>query len=267
MDRRIFLAAVSGISAGTFLNAVAGDSEEVKWGNLNGRFIYDGEPRERTKLEVTKDTAFVKEPLFDESLLVDPKNRGVSNVMVRLVAERSGKLPVHPSLDEASRNPVNAAIEGLVFRPHVIVVRTGQTLVLKMPDLVGHNPNWHAPRNPEIGKMINSSKKMTRVFNHLEPEPIQVSCSVHPWESAILVVTDHPYVALSQADGSFAIKNVPVGTWDFQLWHERARWLKRITIGGKRRDLVDGKLRIKIKPGENDLGEIRIEPKLLEWKR
>jgi hypothetical protein len=267
MDRRFFLAGVSSVSAGAFLHAVGADSAEPQWGNLKGRFIYDGDPPKPAKIEASKDAAAVNEPLFDESLVVDKDGRGLANVVVRLVAERSAKLPVHPSPDEASKMPVNAALSGLEFRPHVIVVRTGQTLVLKMPDPVGHNPNWHAPSNPEMGKRINAGTTLRRVFKHPEREPILADCSIHPWESAILVVTDHPYVAVSQADRSFTIENVPVGPWDFQLWHERAKWLKRITIGGKGRELEKGKLRIEIKPGVNDLGEIKVGPKLLERER
>ena len=267
MNRRIFLASSTGISGGAFVSAIAGDSAEIEWGELQGRFVYDCEPPKPMQFEVTKDKGFVKEPLFDESLLVDQENHGLANVVVRLVAERSVQLPTHASHAEGSKKPVHAAIDGFTFRPHVVVVHTGQMLVLKMSDPVGHNPDWYAPRNPEFGKALNTSAKLTRVFYHAEPEPVRVDCRIHPWENAVLVITDHPYVRVSKVNGSFTLDHVPVGTWDFQLWHEQSRWLKGITIGGKKRNLSDGKLRIEIKPGENDLGEIKIEPKLMEKKR
>jgi hypothetical protein len=56
------------------------------------------------------------------------------------------------------------------------------------------------------------------------------TCSIHPWEAAWLVVTGHPYVALSQTDSSFFLRNLPVGKWTFRLWHERARWLTQVTL-------------------------------------
>ena len=263
MKRRTFLAGTSAVVFSASC-APAWAADKSQWGVLKGRFIYDAEPPEPKRFEVTKDAAFVKEPLNDESLLVDKNSRGLANVVVRLVAERDVKLPVHPTDDEARKKPVRAAIEGLAFQPHVIVVRTGQTLILSMPDRTGHNPHWHARHNREVARMINSSRTMTRVFNDPEAEPIPVFCTVHPWEGATLVVTDHPYVAVSQADGSFAINNVPVGTWDFQLWHERANWLTQITIGADRRGLDHGKLRVEIKPGENDLGEIKVAAKMFD---
>ena len=34
---------------------------------------------------------------------------------------------------------------------------------------------------------------------------------------------DHPYGAVTDADGNFTIKNLPVGTHKFRIWHERQK--------------------------------------------
>src|SRR5262249_28990836 len=38
---------------------------------------------------------------------------------------------------------------------------------------------------------------------------------------------DHPWFAVSDADGKFAIEGVPAGNYEFVLWHERAGYLER----------------------------------------
>lgn len=45
-----------------------------------------------------------------------------------------------------------------------------------------------------------------------------VTCDVHPGMYAELVVSSSPYVAVSDADGSFAIDEVPEGTYTIKVY-------------------------------------------------
>jgi hypothetical protein len=45
--------------------------------------------------------------------------------------------------------------------------------------------------------------------------------TIHPWMKAYLGVFEHPYFALSGADGRFALKNLPPGEYAIEVWHER----------------------------------------------
>lgn len=49
---------------------------------------------------------------------------------------------------------------------------------------------------------------------------IDVRCNPHPDETASLLVFDHPYAAVSGADGAFTISNVPAGPHDVWVWHD-----------------------------------------------
>ncbi|MCC7261086.1 MAG: DUF2012 domain-containing protein, partial [Candidatus Latescibacteria bacterium] len=42
----------------------------------------------------------------------------------------------------------------------------------------------------------------------------------HPWMAGYVVVTPHPYFAVTAADGSFEIKDVPAGKYVVEVWHE-----------------------------------------------
>jgi hypothetical protein len=60
---------------------------------------------------------------------------------------------------------------------------------------------------------------MTERFQ--QPEIIKVTCDAHPWMTGWLVVTDHPFVAVTDERGAFKIDGVPPGSYQLQIWHER----------------------------------------------
>jgi hypothetical protein len=50
---------------------------------------------------------------------------------------------------------------------------------------------------------------------------VPVQCDVHGWMHAYIGVLDHPYYAVSGADGSAKISNLPPGTYTIEAWHEK----------------------------------------------
>lgn len=78
-----------------------------------------------------------------------------------------------------------------------------------------------------------------------------------------LVLRDNPYMAVTDADGRFAIKNLPVGEHEFVLWHERIGYLRELAIGSKKTS-AKGRLTMTIQPGENDLPTTPLRPSLFE---
>jgi hypothetical protein len=49
---------------------------------------------------------------------------------------------------------------------------------------------------------------------------IRVKCDIPRWMRAFIGVVDHPYFAVTQADGSYSWKNVPPGEYTIAVWHE-----------------------------------------------
>jgi|TARA_B100000315_G_scaffold258500_1_gene310873 hypothetical protein len=49
---------------------------------------------------------------------------------------------------------------------------------------------------------------------------IDVRCNPHPDEAATVLVFDHPYAAVSAANGAFTIPDVPAGTHEVWVWHD-----------------------------------------------
>ena len=96
--------------------------------------------------------------------------------------------------------------------------------------------------------------------------PMHVACGSHPWMHGKVVVKEHPYVAVTDKDGKLTIKNIPVGTWTFQFWHERPGYVTEVTIGGKKTSWKRGRPELTIKAGENNLGVIKLAPSVFEEK-
>ena len=59
-------------------------------------------------------------------------------------------------------------------------------------------------------------------------------CDVHGWMNAYVGVLDHPYFAVTGADGKFELKALPPGTYTIEAWHEKlGAQTQSVTIGEK----------------------------------
>jgi hypothetical protein len=50
---------------------------------------------------------------------------------------------------------------------------------------------------------------------------LELSCEVHRWTRGWIAVFDHPYYAVTDADGGFVMDSVPPGRYAVRLWHPR----------------------------------------------
>lgn len=263
LTRRRFLACSAGLAALASLPEVQADQNEAKpqWGDLRGRLVYGGPPPERKKLKIDKDVEFCgKFDIRDESLMVSPA-RGLANVFVYL---RSRRAPICPELERDVLKEVLLDNRDAIFQPHCLHLWIDhQELHVVNSDPIAQNvafaPLGDKPANivlnPAKGDQVESRWK----FERRQSSPVRIFCNYHPWESAFVLPLDHPYADVSKADGSFCIAKLPVGTWQFQAWHERIesldvpQWPK-------------GRFTVTIKPGVNDLGTITIPPERLVKK-
>lgn len=52
-----------------------------------------------------------------------------------------------------------------------------------------------------------------------KPAQLEITCELHPWSKAWIVVLDHPYFSVTERSGAFSIDNVPPGTYRVKAWH------------------------------------------------
>ena len=60
----------------------------------------------------------------------------------------------------------------------------------------------------------------THVFSTNEVM-VPFKCDVHRWMNSFVGVLDHPFFAVTGADGSFSLKGLPPGTYTIEVWHEK----------------------------------------------
>jgi hypothetical protein len=97
----------------------------------------------------------------------------------------------------------------------------GQTIAIKNSDNVGHNTNIEGKNG--FNQTIPAGASLDFKPQKEEAVPVGVRCSIHPWMLAYFLPRENGYVAVSQANGSFEIAQLPAGEeLEFQVWHESA---------------------------------------------
>jgi plastocyanin len=108
------------------------------------------------------------------------------------------------------------------YVPRVVGVRVGQPFQVLNSDPLLHNvrsaSTVNAPFNQ--GQPIQGIR-YSHTFS-AEEVMVPFKCDVHAWMNAWVGVMNHPYFAVTGADGRFALPNLPAGTYTVEAWHEAA---------------------------------------------
>jgi len=243
-----------------FVGAMPVDAAD--WGTLKGRFVVEGKAPEAAALNTDKDQAVcAKHKLLSEKVVVD-KDGDLANVVVYL---RDKNPAVAPSYEASAKDTVVLDNKECHFVPHIVLLRTTQTLDVKNSDPVGHNTKADFINNASFNNLIpaDSDMKVAGISKD-EGLPMPFACSIHPWMSGYILIRSNPYMAASAPDGTFEIKDLPAGKeLDFQFWQEAAGNLKEVAGKGFKTD-SKGRAKIMIKAGDNDLGVIKVPAKLFK---
>lgn len=194
---------------------------------ISGEALYSGPPPGPFVIWVKKDAEVFGEKVPDDRLVVSQAGR-IKNVVITLEGISEGKpWPNHrPQL----------ANKGGRFLPHVQVVRTGTQLEIINRDPVLHNTHGYQDgrtvfnlAQPNQDQIIRKPLK--------RPGRIDVMCDAHDWMSAWIVVSAHPYVAITGEDGTYTLSDVPPGTYQLTAWHEKLgkKQVQVMVEAGKRR--------------------------------
>jgi hypothetical protein len=181
-------------------------------GTIRGQVVLQGTRPSPQFLPVHKNREVCGEQVPDESLQVGPHSE-VKNVAVVLEGIRAGK-PKPSSL--AVLDNARCA-----FVPRVQTLTVGQELELRNSDPILHTV--HA-RQRYRGTLFNVGLPVWRRVQQtlLTPGLMVIDCDVlHTWMRAYIIVTEHPYATVTDAEGRFTLDHVPPGIYTLHLWHER----------------------------------------------
>lgn len=190
--------------------AAAGPSAAGGKGIIRGMVSLKGEPPEMRQIPNQPCHAGAT-PLLEETVVADDHGH-LANVIVFLreaPKATAGEAPAAAVLDQVNCRYV----------PHVLTLRTGQKLLVKTSDPAVHNVHVMAEANP--AKNISMQAGAAPVEMTLDKaEAFSVRCDIHPWMHAIVNVFDHGQFAVTAADGSFAMNDVPAGQYTLVFRHE-----------------------------------------------
>jgi plastocyanin len=130
--------------------------------------------------------------------------------------------------------PVTLDQKGCRYNPHMLGIMAGQPLKITNTDTADHNIHDMPSNNPPFNEsQMPTDKPVIKKFPNAEMM-IPVQCNQHPWMRAYINVMSHPYFAVSAADGSFEIKNLPPGEYTIAAVHERfGEQTMKVKVGPK----------------------------------
>lgn len=104
------------------------------------------------------------------------------------------------------------------FTPHVLAVEVGSVV-----DFPNHDPFFHNVFSLFNGKRFDLGlyeAGSTRSVHFDRAGICYIFCNIHPQMSAIVVVVNTPYFAVSNKQGDVVIPNVPIGQYKLNVWEE-----------------------------------------------
>lgn len=122
--------------------------------------------------------------------------------------------------------------KNLVFVPHVLPVLTGTTVDYINSDAVLHNV-FSPDACCDKFNLGTWPKGDHRSYTFKKECVATMLCKVHPEMEGFVVVLPTPYYAITKADGSFIIPNVPDGSYTVKVWHPKLKATqKTIAVAG-----------------------------------
>lgn len=214
---------------------------ELPTGSLKGKIVLSGSgpalPLLVAKGSPVKDAEVCAAEDVPDERLVLGAGGAVANAFIYLPKAPKGAKPF-----TAPTEPFFFDQKTCRFLPHATIIPVSQTVKVLSNDAVAHNTHTFPNKNSGVNSAVNPMDRvglLSFVYTKAEATPISVKCDFHSWMNAWQLPLDHGFAAVSDANGEFAIADLPIGKHSFAVWHEAAN-------GG----FVQRKLEVEIKAGE-----------------
>jgi plastocyanin len=195
--------------------------------SVTGKIVFEGTIPTPEKYKMTADAFCAKAHPGDvakQDIEIGP-DRGIADVFVYVKAGINGSYPPPPTAAVIDQ-------KGCRYSPHVFGVVAGQNIEILNSDPTLHNIHSLPEKNEAFNLgMPVQGMKYTKKFD--KPEVmVRIKCDVHGWMSAYCGVVAHPFFAVTAADGTYTIKNLPAGTYTIEAWHEKfGTQTQQVTVG------------------------------------
>jgi plastocyanin len=207
-------------------------------GSISGTVKYSGTPPTPAKIPVTKDPDVCGKEGKEKTspdLLVG-SGGGIANVVVVVKAAKGKKLDVpttNPTFDQKTCE----------FHPHVLAFPAGSTVDVLNSDGILHNIHTTSTANPSVNQAQPKFKPKIQIKVDKPEWPIKVQCDAHGWMHGYWISQEHPYYAVTGADGSFKISDLPAGDYEVEVWQETlGKKTEKVSVKAKEDTKVDWSL-------------------------
>lgn len=179
-------------------------------GSIRGKVVFNGQVPLKTIIP-TKDADICGKKRKEPQILVD-ENNGVRDAVVYLKKVKKGK-----PWGENTANPVLDQ-EGCNFVPSVQVISKGPVDIINSDPVLHNTHGYYGKRTAFNLALPNKDQKITKQLK--KPGLVKVDCDAHGWMLAHIYVADNPYYALTGADGTFEITDIPAGNYTLAVWQK-----------------------------------------------
>ena len=200
-------------------------------GSVTGVVLLDGTPPPSEVIRLDGDPKCVALAQGEErrtEYIVMGQGNSLQNVFVYV------KDGLAPRLYPVPSQPVVLDQQQCRYVPRVLGLQVGQQLTIRNSDPLLHNVRSEGQINEpfDVGTPIQGME-VKRTFSTREVM-VPFKCNVHAWMNAYVGVLEHPYFAVTDANGRFRIPELPPGTYTIEIWHERlGTQTQQVTISAK----------------------------------
>jgi len=128
--------------------------------------------------------------------------------------------PTHPVESSISTPTARLVQKDKRFSPHVIAVRVGTEIEFPNQDPFFHDVfSIYRGKPFDLGLYESGSARKVKFS---QPGVSYIFCNIHPEMSAAVVALTTPYFAVTSADGTFQMSQVPPGHYKMEMWYESA---------------------------------------------
>lgn len=165
--------------------------------------------------------------IVEQQAIIRDAQNDLQNVVVWLES-KTHSLGIKRKIHETKE----ILIKGCRFAPYLLLSYPGDLISISSQDPV--NFDIHVNSTVNRRKTMTLPPNLQKVEFRLDkPEIVPISCDLHPWMRAYIVVRNTPFFEITNAEGLAKFTDVPVGKYELYLWHEafgQKKWKEEIEV-------------------------------------